>query len=400
MHNNDRLRALALRHRELAESPMMESRRNAWRALHDLKPIRPVCIFETELLSDFIAPAELTCDTLETRALEERLLHGVKHVENIDDDYVLEPFFTAPLLLDTQPHDYGVGLEYISNPVTHAVVPNHPLREPEDIAKLKKRIHTYDNAKNQSNRAIIQEMIGKCLPVILQYSPGVLPQISKYTFDLIGMDSMYYWAIDCPEVITKLADYVADDFLERYRLMERERLLNVNNKNTYAGAGSLGYVSDLKEENPTTLSNMWVWMESQETETLSPDMLEALFLPAMGRVASEFGIVYYGCCERLHDRMDRIFRHIRNIRAVSVSPWSNVDKMAEMLDNKMVFSRKLNPVHITSDLVWEEIDKDIDHVMRAMPSGLVEFIYRNVYAIGGDMGKIQSCMQRIKAKIQ
>ena len=304
MRNNERLQKLAYRWRELAESPMMDERRKAWTALHDLKPIRPVCILETELMPDFIAAEELSCDTPETRTLEASLLHGIKHVEYLDDDYVLEPFVTADLVLCSEPYDYGTGLRYTKNPDTHAVVANHPINRPEDAEAIQKRVHTYDREKSQYNVAALRELIGKDLPVIPQYSSYVLPQISKYVFDLIGMDNMCYWAIDYPEVIVKLADYIADDFLDRYKLMERESLLRVNNKNSYSDSGSFGYVSDLKEVNPTTLSNMWIWMESQETETLSPDMFEELFLPAMGRVASEFGLTYYGCCEHLHDRMD------------------------------------------------------------------------------------------------
>ena len=91
-------------------------------------------------------------------------------------------------------------------------------------------------------------------------------------------------------------------------------------------------------------------------------------------------------------------RHIPNIRAVSVSPWSDVNKMAEVLDGKMVFSRKLNPVHITNGLMWDEIERDIDHVISATPSGLIEFIYRDVYVFGGDMEKFQTCIKKIKAK--
>jgi hypothetical protein len=398
MNDKERLHTLASQWRELAESPMMEERRKAWTALHDLQPIRPVCILETSLMPDFVAPEELYCVSPEARALEERLVHGIKHVNSFDDDYTLEPFLTVDTTLDWICYDFGVGLAYTINPDTHAIITNHPIQQPEDVDRLQKRTYSYSKEANDANRDAVQELLGDTMPVVIEPSYVAVPGISKFVFDLIGMDNMYYWAVDCPEVIVRLADFIADDFLTRYRFMEDNKLLSVS-KAKYAGSGSLGYTSHLRDERPTTLSNMWVWMESQETETMSPDMLEELFLPAMSRAASPFGLTYYGCCEHLHDRMGPVMRHIPNIRAVSVSPWSDVDKMAAILDGKMVFSRKLNPVHIVNGLQWDALEADIDHVMKANPSGLVEFIFRDVYVFGGDMEKYQTCMKRIKSKI-
>jgi len=210
------------------------------------------------------------------------------------------------------------------------------------------------------------------------------------------MDNLYYWAVDCPEAIVQLADYVADDFLLRYQFMEDNNLLTTEHCLGYAGSGSLPFTSRLPQKTPVKQSEMWLWLESQETDTLSPQMLDELFLPSMARIAEKFGLIYYGCCEHLHDRMDRVLKHIPRIRAVSVSPWSDTDAMAEIIDGKMVFSRKLNPMLVYGKLNRDELDMDISHVLRAVKSGMVEFIYRDVYS-WDDAQKFQECMKRIRS---
>jgi hypothetical protein len=397
MDNQKRLHNLAYRWRELAESPLMEERRKAWTALHDLCPIRPVCFFDTDALPNFIDAGELHCDTDETRSIEANLLRGIKHAEELSDDFMLEPFLPFYFTIESAPEDYGTGLSYKRNPKTHAVITNHPVREPDDIHKLAKRLFTYPK-ENEKRMERLQQMIGKHLPVIKTQPHWDKPYISKYVFDLVGMDNIYFWAYDNPEAIIKLAEYMADDYLGRFEYMESLGLLS-DNVSAVVGAGSFGYTTALRKENPTAMPNLWAAMESQETESLSPDMLEALFLPAMGKVAKRFGLVYYGCCERLHDRMGHVLRHIPRIRAVSVSPWSDVDRMAEALGDTMVFSRKLNPVHVYNGLDWESIKADMEHVLKAVPAGTVEFIYRDVYGIKGDIDQIRICTQKMKALI-
>jgi hypothetical protein len=183
--------------------------------------------------------------------------------------------------------------------------------------------------------------------------------------------------------------------LDKYRLIEQEGLLNTAHHTGYAGSGSLAFVSDLPQKTGAELNESWVWMESQETETFSPAMFEELFLPAMAKIAECFGLTYYGCCEHLHDRMDRVLKYIPRIRAVSVSPWSDVNKMAEILDGKMVYSRKLNPVHICDAPMWDELEKDVRNVLRAVDGSPVEFIYRDVYS-WNDAKKFQECMKKIR----
>jgi hypothetical protein len=115
---------------------------------------------------------------------------------------------------------------------------------------------------------------------------------------------------------------------------------------------------------------------------ISPRMFSEFFLPYMADVSALFGLVYYGCCEPVHDRWDRIIAAMPNIRAVSISPWCNQFVMGEKLGRTCVFSRKPKPWLISLDTPdWEGLEKDLDETLDAARDGCLEIIYRDVYRI-------------------
>lgn len=91
---------------------------------------------------------------------------------------------------------------------------------------------------------------------------------------------------------------------------------------------------------------------AQPFSSVSPDMFEEYEVEYILPMAKRFGLSYYGCCEPLHDRMDRIFR-IPNLRKVGVSSWADVERSAELLGKDYVYARKPNPA-----LVAGELDED------------------------------------------
>ena len=42
---------------------------------------------------------------------------------------------------------------------------------------------------------------------------------------------------------------------------------------------------------------------------------------------SRFGLTHYGCCEPVHNKIDML-RTIPNLRRISISPWTDLEKAA------------------------------------------------------------------------
>ena len=77
----------------------------------------------------------------------------------------------------------------------------------------------------------------------------------------------------------------------------------------------------------------------------------------MKRVFPYFGAIYYGCCDRLDDRMS-VIEKLPKIRKLSCSPWSNREHFAEVMPDYCVMSNKPNPAYLASGKLDETLVRE------------------------------------------
>jgi hypothetical protein len=96
-----------------------------------------------------------------------------------------------------------------------------------------------------------------------------------------------------------------------------------------------------------------------------------------------FGLVYYGCCEPLHDKID-IIRGMPHVRKISMSPWVDVETGAERIGGDYVFSRKPSPAFLAVD-AWnpQAVERDLTEVREACARHgcPVEFILKDISTV-------------------
>jgi len=408
MSNRDReiLRGLATRWMELASLPVMAVRRRQWTALKDLHAERPMVLFETWTLENYVADDELLCQDAELRRVEKAMRAVIRQAEEIGDDYVVEPFLRV--YWDIERSDFGVPLlREGAQDVEGGNVAYHfdyPIRTPAEIDRLKPRTFTVDRAKTQRRAARLNDIFGDILPVVLHGTGGHWAALTQDLFKLIGNDNLLTWTYDAPDALHRLMAYLRDDRLAYFSWLEREGLLGLNHTGfELAGSGSPGYISSLPQPDyagTARLADIWAWMESQETTMISPRMFAHFFLPYMADVSRIFGLIYYGCCEPVHDRWDKIIAAIPNVRAVSVSPWCDKRIIAEKLGRDVIFSRKPKPAPISGATPdWDVLTEDIDETLAAARDCNLEIIFRDVYRINGDRPRLTKWAQMVRSRI-
>ena len=193
-------------------------------------------------------------------------------------------------------------------------------------------------------------------------------------------------------------EYMVADRERQFGFLEEQGLIVPNTDNMLAGPRAYGYCSDLPstDETPGTLGDLWCWAESQESTPISPAMFKEFVLPYLKRVTDRFGLVYYGCCEPQTDRLDLIIEAMPNLRSVSVTPWADFERTAEMLGSDYVFSRKPDPVPISgAEPHWERAEADLQRTYDAARRGdcNVELLFRDVYDVGGDRGRLKTWVE-------
>jgi hypothetical protein len=381
------LRRLAGRWMELACLPGMVERKRLWTALKDLRPERPMVLFEVWTLGNhFVHEDELQCTDPFLRKVELNMRRYIRQVEEIGDDLVLEPSYR--LFWEVEATDYGVEIVDVHGDDTHGdnigYAFNHPLRTPQDVALLRPRAWKANRANTLQKSELLSEAFGDLLPVEIAGMGDFWLAMTADLFKLIGNDNLLAWTYDAPEALHTIMAYLREDRLAYFHWLEAEGLLGVNNPE-FVGSGSPGYTTALPQPGyagQARLKDIWAWMDSQETTMISPRMFAEFFLPYMAEVSALFGLVYYGCCEPVHDRWDRIASAMPNIRAVSISPWCNQRLMGEKLGRQYVFSRKPKPWLIGVDTPdWEGLEKELDETLEAARDGCLEIIYRDVYRI-------------------
>lgn len=85
----------------------------------------------------------------------------------------------------------------------------------------------------------------------------------------------------------------------------------------------------------------------------------------MKQAMKPFGLVYYGCCEPLHNMID-IVEQIPNIRKISITPWADADIAADNMGSKYVMAFKANPAYVTNfDTYQEAARNEIKRMLEA-----------------------------------
>lgn len=410
-HESERLRNLASQWMEVAQSDVMEERKNNWRALKDLKPIRPMIHLETCSIEGFVDDQELKCQNEFLKNVERMMIWYVKHFNMIDDDIILEPYLQIAWKVSSS--DYGIDIIKRESKDTMAFVFDCVINDPDDVDKLKERTFYNDSDDVLSLKQALGEIFGDILPVRLGnveilttdeigFNPLVginVAGISNVVIQLLGQEKMLLWAYDHPKALKRLISYLRDDRLNYFQFMEKENLLDYNSNGWNSSASSYGYCSDLSAEgnDPAKTKDCWVWAESQESVAISPDMFAEFYLPAISEIANHFGLSYYGCCEPIQDRFHLIKKAIPNLRAISISCWNDVFKAAEVVGNGFVFSRKPNPAMISGKVPqWDAARKDLEDTIKAAGDLPMEFIIRDVYDVGGDYARLNEYVKMIK----
>ncbi|MHB1485540.1 MAG: hypothetical protein ACYCYI_12890 [Saccharofermentanales bacterium] len=398
LRERDYLRELAKKYRGYADLPIMEDRRKLWYAHNSLKGERPVIVIEMGTFEGEMLPA-CKCTSAAAREIETNLMRGIINHEMIDDDKVLPQYYTIFWNINIKQFGIDIKREYAEdrNGRILGFKDEYPIRNlREDFGILKSSGRFVDREYTNAWKNFVEETIGDILPVkIKNNSIYWLAAPTMLIVGLMGMENMLFSMIDYPDEMHALFDLTKNDIIATLRWMEDEKLLPLNNGNDYSGAGSYGFTNELPTDEciktgHITTKDLWGNMNSQESVGISPDMFGEFVFPAYRDLANEFGLTYYGCCEAVHHIWKDYISKLHGLRKVSISVWSDEEYMGSALKGgNVIYSRKPGPNFIG---VGRELDEaafagHISKTLNAAKGGHLEFIYRDVYTMTGDLSK-------------
>jgi hypothetical protein len=211
------------------------------------------------------------------------------------------------------------------------------------------------------------------------------------TSDYIKLRGLENFMIDMmiqPEWVHSLMDFLCKSVHKKLDFLEANKLLSLNSGGSYVGSGGYGWTRELPADgfNPdhVRLKDMWGFTESQETVGVSPEMFGEFVFPYQKTIMERFGLTCYGCCEPLDQRW-HIVKNFPRLRRVSVSPWADVTKMAENLQDKYILSLKPSPSPLATKILDEDlVRKDLSINLQKSRHSIVEIIMKDNHTLGNN----------------
>jgi len=382
------LRELAREVAELSARPVEEEKKKNWTSLNDLTCIRPLIFCDPENgWNEIITQDRIRCVNPMARVWEMTLRKEVFWGKEMKDDRVIEPYFNVPYHYEDT--GYGVTLETRGGEEGGSFVYDFPVRNyEEDFDKLKFPELFVDHEMTRKVVDLAESVFGGILTVRLQ---GVWWWTLGMTWEFIKLRGLENLMVDMmmnPDWVHKMMDFLAEAFNRRLDFLEQNRLLSLNTGGSYVGSGGFGWTEQLPgpgfDPAHVKLMDMWGFAESQETVGVSPEMFREFVYPYQMSLMKRFGLNCYGCCEPLDVRWHYV-KEFPRLRRVSVSPWANVQKMAEYLENKYVMSLKPSPSPLAVQSMNEDtVRNELAGKLERSRGCCVEVIMKDNHTLGGN----------------
>jgi len=361
MQDRNVIRELAERYAEIAALPHQQETIDCWRRLNGLQSTRPMVRID-QLPWDELPWGEdlMVNDTGLAQAVERRLRMMLYAWDNFKADMVVLPYFG---MSKTVRNDrLGPAAE-----VEHKGLSQHfaaQLETIEDVEALQTPTIEVDPTGDQQRLAEASELLGGIVPVRLT-------GVGRHTglWDLISTkispERMLYDLIDRPDYVEVLINKfieMENGILDQY---EEHGLLEAAPPEIHCTGA---FVDDLPSADYDGITakakDTWTFSMAQMFSEVSPTMDEEYNIIPMKPLLERYGLVYYGCCEPLHHKIDMV-RQISNVRKISVSPWAKKEIAAEAMHGDYVFSAKPNPSHVAmgsfdEDLVRKDLQETVD----------------------------------------
>jgi hypothetical protein len=359
-----RLRELAGKIREIAELPVQKENRKLWTAVNDLHMIRPV-LHVRDVPGDLLAYEDELTPRIEDPLLEKLemdMLLRIYEWKHLRLDRVISPEIKCQCVI----RDTGFGISRFKNftytSFGEKVVQNFQnLNRAEhfdpqivtidDLEKIKFPEVTYDEAATMRNFEAMQEIFDGILNVRLfgraYFSHAPWDDLLTWMGISEGMEK---FALE-PEMMHAAVDRYIRAAIHQVRQYEDLGLISSNNAFENIGNNDPGFTEQLPPPSKSgigmKLKDVWGANADQILTGVSPAMSEEFAFEYEKHYAELYGLYSYGCCERLDHKIASLKRYFKNLRKISASPFTNLEKAMEQTGGDYVVCFKPNSVYLT-----------------------------------------------------
>ena len=365
------LRELTYKYFEIAHCERNRQKIELHKAVNDLRMKRPVVLIDELPWNEMNIGDELTlkCENKFLREVEWYLRSTIYRDKYFPADMIVPPYIPVSKIIDSTGIGISVEEETLSvDQKNHIKSHDYKdiLKTEEDLAQIHNPEISYNREKTIERYNLLGDMIGDIIPVkitgISYYGVMTWDDIARYR----GVNNLLVDLIDRPDFMHKIAARLTETKLSYLKQVEELGLFDNDPYDLHCTPAKTDDLpGDDFEVNNLTRENVWGRGAAQIFSSVSKEMHKEFDIEYMKKTVGQCGLVYYGCCEALDEKID-IVEKIPNLRKISISPWADVNAAAEAINEKYVLSAKPNPSVVSGRKLNEkEARNELETIIQA-----------------------------------
>ncbi len=346
------LRNLAKELRELAESPVQQERVERYKKINSLQVAKPPVALHPpgQAMKDLFPEDGLIITDPLFRGIEYDFTMQLSRAKKWKTSTPVTDVLYTGLFFQTTDWMPGHKNVRISENLT-SVAFEPCIKEYEDLDKLEQPKLIVDHHATDERFDAVFDLLGDILDVRKGTPFGMTCGWGESMIDELvemrGLEQLYYDMMDAPDFVHHAMERLTRGKLNLLDQYEAEGVLSLNNGSQLIGSSSYPFTDELPgdhyDPSHITPKNLWGFAQAQELSGVSREMLEEFVLPYQARTMERFGLCSYGCCEAMDVKIDSVAKYIKNLRILSISPFTNIPVAAEKCRGKYVMACKMHP---------------------------------------------------------
>ena len=356
--DRDIIRSLAEQQARVAAQPAQQENLKNWKRLNALDPVKPMVSIDQicwhELVTD---PAlQLACTDPFCRDIEWGIRSTLYRWAHFPCDLVVpahvdiqKAVANSGYGIDTV-YDDRISGEIHQNTETHLFADQ--IADEDALEAIRTPVVSHDLHETAERRARAEHLLDGILGVRMAGPIPCFRVWDELTF-LRGVTPILYDFADRPEFLHATMEKftrIQLDLLDQYETLN---LLDAQAPFAHCSPTHTDRLpGDGFDAAHVRAQDCWASGMGQIFSSCSPGLFDEFEIEYAKRYYARCGLVNYGCCEPLHDRV-HLVRKMHGIRKISCSPWADPNQMAKQLGPEFVLLRKPNPSFLSGSALDE-----------------------------------------------
>jgi len=353
------LRRLVHDYAKASDSKRNKNNISDWKRLNSLNPSRPMVMIDQLPWHEMNIDSELDllCEDEFLRSIECNYRRELYRWRHLDTDQTLSDYIEFNKVVNNT----GFGIEVKENITfidkkndVHSHEYLDQLDSEEQLKRIKMPHLSYDNDETIRLQSLLDKLVGDIMPVrAIGFQPVF--RVWDIIATLRSVTAIYIDLIERPDFIHAIMDRFLKIELSVLQQMENQNLLNPHSHLIHcSGTHTNELPADGFDIKSVRANDCWGCGMAQLFSSCSTEMHDEFEIYYASKYYNHVGLVYYGCCEPLHDKI-HIIRKIPNVRKISISPWADINKAADKIGKDFVISKKNNPAFLVTDTLDETL---------------------------------------------